>query len=123
MKNDLKDLSELILKANQERTKEIISGSSKLKGQISNIENSWGHESAERFSSKYSPRLNELVNEISEIKKEWDEEFKQEQLLMYEERAKLNSYIDATHAFVSYPGGLSLVKAIKFNDLIAKISE
>lgn len=123
-KNDLKDLAQLIDKARVERTALVAAGSSSLIGKLSNVENRWDQECADRLSAKHLPRLEELINEVVKINSDWDKEFNQEQQLMYEERNKLKTYIspDKSAVLGRYPGGLSMVKTLTFNDLASKVN-
>lgn len=75
------------------------------------------------MSAKHLPRLEELINEVVKINSDWDKEFNQEQLLMYEDRNKFKPYISSEKSAIlgRYPGGLSMIKMHTFNGLAAKV--
>ncbi|MDT2849032.1 hypothetical protein P7H60_07630 [Vagococcus carniphilus] len=122
-KNKLRDLAQLIDNARKERTALVAANSSSVVSRLSDIKSRWDQESADRFSAKHLSRLEELINEVVKINSDWDKEFNQEQLLIYEDRNKFKPYISPEKSAVlgRYPGGLSMIKMHMFNDLAAKV--
>ena len=123
-KNKLRDLAQLIDKARAERTALVATNSSSVVSRLSDIKSRWDQESSDRLLAKYSPRLDELIEEVVKIKEDWENEFSQEQKQVFEERNKFKKYIRPEESgFLGfYPGGLSMAKTIKLNTLAAKVN-
>ena len=123
-KNKLRDLAQLIDKARAERTALVAANSSSVVSKLSDIKSRWNQESSDRLLAKYSPRLDELIEEVVKIKEDLGNEFSHDQKQVFEERNKFKNYIRPEESgFLGfYPGGLSMAKTIKLNTLAAKVN-